>query len=186
MKAQTAAGMRAPVSANKYLLPREVQVASVRQHPFVLLIPAAQAMGGITLGITLTAALPHRLPELLSLWTAVTLLVIHFLLSVARWSVDYFVITTERIIRPVGLVHRSVTTVPLEDLKRLTLVRTFVGRISGYGEFLNGSGRDAEVIQRFVPYPEQLYLLTAGMLYPSSADDNGAEDELLADFTDEI
>jgi hypothetical protein len=30
---------------------------------------------------------------------------------------------------------------------------------------------------RFIPYPEQLYLLICGMLFPSSADDEDDESE---------
>jgi hypothetical protein len=45
---------------------------------------------------------------------------------------------------------------------------------------------------RFIPYPEQLYLLICGMLFPSSADDEDDEGEPLDDdsqaeaFADEL
>ncbi len=46
---QPISGSRSPVAINKYLLPREVQVATVRQHPAVLIGPIALALGGLLL-----------------------------------------------------------------------------------------------------------------------------------------
>jgi hypothetical protein len=170
----TPAYARAPLAINKYLLPLEVQVATVRQHPAVLIIPATQACGGLAVGITLTWALPHTLPQLLAIWAAVSILVLYCVRMTARWSVDYLVVTTERILLVSGFTHRSAVMIPLNQLTNMSLARTWSGRMLGYGAFLNESGRP-RVISAFVPYPEQLYLLIMGMLFPSSAGD--AEDD---------
>jgi Bacterial PH domain len=158
---------RAPVAINKYLLPREVQVATMRQHPAVLVVPGTEAVAGLVLGITLTLALQESLPQLMAIWTAVTLLMLHCLRVYARWSVDYLCVTSERIVQIFGFSHRSVTQIPLHELVHLSLVRTFAGRLLGYGALVNGS----QLISAYVPYPEQLYLLIEGVLYPTSADD---------------
>jgi hypothetical protein len=161
-------GTRTPVAISKYLLPREVEVVAVRQHPAVLIIPCTQALGGLVLGLIWTAALPHNMPQLIAIWTAASLLLVHGIRSLARWPLDYFVITSERILVISG---RSVSMMPLDRLTDMTLERTRAGRLLGYGTFVNGPGRLPQVIKDFLPYPEQLYLLLCGMLFPSSATD---------------
>ena len=52
---QPTSGPRSPVAVNKYLLPREVQVATVRQHPAVLIFPSALTLGGLLLAGVLSA-----------------------------------------------------------------------------------------------------------------------------------
>jgi hypothetical protein len=164
---------KAPVAVNKYLLPREIQVATVRQHPVVLLVPAAQAVAGLTLGIILTAALPESRPQLAAIWIAVSLLILYAIRTALRWAVDYLVVTSERVMLTVGFLHRSVIQTPLHEMLHLSFVRTFGGRLFGYGALVNGR----QVISDFVPYPEQLYLLIEGLLYPTAVD----EDEPAAD-----
>jgi hypothetical protein len=55
--------------------------------------------------------------------------------------------------------------------------RSFPGRLLGYGEFIVESASQDQALRNieYIPYPEQLYLLVCGMLFPSSADD--AEDD---------
>jgi hypothetical protein len=176
---------RTPVAIQKYFLPTEKQRAAVRQHPAVLLVPVTQAVGGLVLGIIITRALPHTAAELAVLWAAVTLLLIYGGRALARWTVDYFVVTTERVLWVSGFMHRSVEMTPLTELGSMTFVRTFAGRALGFGAFLNGSGTRAKVLIACLPYPEQLYLMIAEMLYPSST--SAEEDYERADFefTDE-
>jgi hypothetical protein len=166
-----ASGSRTPVVINRYLLPREIEVATVRQHPAVLITPCAQAVAALVLGVIWTCALPHNLPQLIAIWSAVSLLVGHCVRRVVRWSVDYLVLTSERILVTSGFTFRSVRTYPLIALKDMTFERTWAGRLLGYGTFVNGPGRYPRIIEDFVPYPEQLYLLLASKLFPSAAYD---------------
>ncbi len=46
-----------PADVDKYLLPREVRVATVRRHPAVLLVPSAQAVVGLLVAFILSATL---------------------------------------------------------------------------------------------------------------------------------
>ena len=57
--AQPTSGVRAPVAINKYLLPRERHVAIVRMHTAVLLVPSAEALGGLLVAGTLSATVVH-------------------------------------------------------------------------------------------------------------------------------
>ena len=164
-----------PVKLSRYLLPREIQVAWLRQHPAVLIIPGAQAFGGLTLAIIWTFALQHNYPELAAVWTAAVLVLFYGARAVLRWWGDYFMVTTERIMRVSGTMHRITEMAPLSSLTEMRLRQPLAGRMFGYGDFLNGPGKRPEAIWTFVPYPEELYLLITGMLFPSGADDEGGE-----------
>jgi hypothetical protein len=58
--------------------------------------------------------------------------------------------------------------------------RSFGGRLLGYGEIIVESAGQNQALDRveYIPYPEQLYLLVCGMLFPSSSEDAETSDEL--------
>ncbi len=172
---QTTSGPRAPVAINKYLLPKEVQVASVRQHPAVLIMPSAQALGGLIVVGLLYATVVHGVLGVI-LWIAWGVLLLRLLWKIGNWTVDYFVLTTERLMLTTGLLTRKVNMMPLAKVTEMSFQRSFAGRLFGYGEFIVESAGPDQALRhvRFIPYPEQLYLLICGMIFPSSADD--AED----------
>jgi hypothetical protein len=168
----SAAGTRAPVVINKYLLPREVQVATVRQHPAVLLPPSAQALGGLLVAGLLTTTVVHGLLSVI-IWIAWALLLIRLLWKTLMWAVDYFVVTTERLLLTQGFFTRRVAMMPLTKVTDMSFKRSFAGRLLGYGEFIVESAGQDQALRNvtFIPYPEQLYLLICGMIFPSSAED---------------
>ena len=90
-----------------------------------------------------------------------------------NWSVDYFVVTSERLLLTRGFLTRRVNMMPLTKVTDMSFKRSFPGRLLGYGEFIVESAGQDQALRNveFIPYPEQLYLLICGMLFPSSADD---------------
>ena len=60
---QPHSGSASPVAINKYLLPREVQVATVRQHPAVLIPASAQTLAGLLIAGILSATRAARYPR---------------------------------------------------------------------------------------------------------------------------
>jgi uncharacterized membrane protein YdbT with pleckstrin-like domain len=168
----SAAGARAPVVINKYLLPREVQVATVRQHPAVLLPSSAQALGGLVVAALLTTTVVHGLLSVI-IWIAWGLLVLRLVWKTLMWGVDYFVVTTERLLLTQGFFTRRVAMMPLTKVTDMSFKRSFAGRLLGYGEFIVESAGQDQALRNvtFIPYPEQLYLLICGMIFPSSAED---------------
>jgi uncharacterized membrane protein YdbT with pleckstrin-like domain len=169
---QPTSGARTPVAINKYLLPREVQVATVRQHPAVLISPSAQALGGLLVAGIVTATLVHGLMAKI-IWVAWLLLFLRLVWKTINWSVDYFVVTSERLLLTTGFLTRKVNMMPLTKVTDMSFKRTFPGRLLGYGEFIVESAGQDQALRNveFIPYPEQLYLLICGMLFPSSAPD---------------
>ncbi|HYK67835.1 MAG TPA: PH domain-containing protein [Streptosporangiaceae bacterium] len=175
---QPTSGPRSPVAVNKYLLPREVQVATVRQHPAVLIGPSALTLGGLLIAGVLSATYAHGLINDI-MWIGWGLLFLWLAWKAVNWSVDYFVVTSERLLLATGFLTRKVNMMPLTKVTDMSFQRTFPGRLLGYGEFIVESAGQDQALRRvrFIPYPEQLYLLICGMLFPSSADDEDDENE---------
>jgi membrane protein YdbS with pleckstrin-like domain len=184
---QPTSGAKTPVAINKYLLPREVQVATVRQHPAVLISPSAQALGGLLVAGVLNATLVHGVLAVI-MWAAWLVLLLRLIWKAVNWSVDYFVVTTERLLLTTGFLTRNVNMMPLTKVTDMSFKRTFPGRLLGYGEFIVESAGQDQALRNvgFIPYPEQLYLLICGMLFPSSAPDAEDDDSRPQALADEL
>jgi uncharacterized membrane protein YdbT with pleckstrin-like domain len=169
-------GDSAPSSVNRYLLPHEHQVIMVRRHPAVLLRPVAEVFGGLVLAGLLSKWLGENQGSqaLVIVWWAWLLLLIRFVWKVAEWSVDYFVVTSKRMLLTTGLITRRVAMMPLGKVTDMSFQRSLLGRMLGYGEFiLESAGQDQALSTvPFIPYPETLYLEVCQMLFPSSDDDD--------------
>jgi membrane protein YdbS with pleckstrin-like domain len=162
-----------PVAVDKYLLPREAKVATVRRHPAVLIGPAALAVGGLLVAGLLTATVLRGSHLVWVVWIAWLVLLAYLVWKAANWAVDYFVVTSERILLTSGVLTRKIAMMPLTKVTDMSFQRSFSGRMLGYGEFIvESAGRDQALrTVDHIPYPEQLYLLICGMLFPNSADD---------------
>jgi len=184
---QPTSGSRSPVAINKYLLPREVQVATVRQHPAVLIAPSALALGGLLLAGVLTATVVHGTFAVI-IWAAWGLLFLRLIWKAVNWSVDYFVVTSERLLLTTGFLTRDVNMMPLTKVTDMSFRRSFPGRLLGYGEFIVESAGQDQALRNveFIPYPEQLYLLICGMLFPSSAPDSEDDESRPPALADEL
>ena len=178
---QQAGGRPGLVAVDRYLLPREVQVATVRRHPAILIVPAAMALGGLLLAGALSATLlRHQKDVLIAVWALWLILLGRLLWHALNWAVDYFVVTSERMLLTSGLLTRKIAMMPLTKVTDMTFQRSFAGRVFGYGEFIvESAGQDQALSQiDHIPYPEQLYLLICGMIFPNSAEDeDGDEDD---------
>jgi uncharacterized membrane protein YdbT with pleckstrin-like domain len=178
---QPTSAARGPVAVSKYLLPREVQVATVRQHPAVLIPVGGQALLGLLVAGVLSATVVGGNELLLAIiWIAWSVLLLRLIWKAINWAVDYFVITTERLLLTTGLLTRKVAMMPLSKVTDMSFRRSFGGRLLGYGEIIVESAGQNQALDRveYIPYPEQLYLLVCGMLFPSSTEDAESSDEL--------
>jgi uncharacterized membrane protein YdbT with pleckstrin-like domain len=157
-----------PASVNKYLLPHERQVITVHQHPAVLIRPIFEVLLGLALAAWLSDAAAHgNGTVILVIWVAWALLLIRLTIKVADWSVNYFVVTSQRLMLATGLVIRKVNMLPLTKVTDMSFQRTTTGRILGYGEFIVESAGQDQALRnvRFLPYPEQLYLEVCGLIF---------------------
>src|ERR1700730_13391536 len=136
--AATGAG---PAAVERYLLPRETRVATVRKHPAVLIPASAMAVAGLLAAAVLASSVlrgQRFLAELV--WIGVAILVGNLIWQALNWAVDYFVITSERMILTSGLLTRKVAMMPLSKVTDMSFQRSFAGRLLGYGEFIVESG----------------------------------------------
>lgn len=163
-------GANPPSDVDKYLLPHEQEVITVRKHPAVLLAPVAWAVVGLIAAAVLSDTFfRHSSTLTLIIWVVWGLIFLRFLWAAFNWYVDYFVITSHRFIETSGLFTRNVAMMPMVKVTDMTFRRSFLGRIFGYGTFiLESAGQDQALSNvNFIPYPEQLYLEVCSLLFPS-------------------
>jgi uncharacterized membrane protein YdbT with pleckstrin-like domain len=148
-----------PHHLEKYLLPQEEQTVTIRRHPAMLLRYLIESFGALILAGVLTAVIANA--------TAVTVVWVLWLMVVSRlafkvfeWSDEYFAVTKVRVILVHGIVTRRVDMMPLSKVTDLTVNRTIMGRMLGYGTLvLESAGQDQALSTvEYVPEPEAIYL----------------------------
>jgi uncharacterized membrane protein YdbT with pleckstrin-like domain len=163
-------GANPPADVDRYLLPHEQEVITVRKHPAVLLAPIAWAVIGLIVAAVLSdTLLRHQSALTWIVWGLWGLVFLRFLWGALNWAVDYFVVTSHRFIETSGLFSRRVAMMPLVKVTDMTFQRTFLGRLLGYGTFiLESAGQDQALSNvDFIPYPEQLYLEVCSLIFPN-------------------
>jgi uncharacterized membrane protein YdbT with pleckstrin-like domain len=166
------AGPAGPAAVNRYLLPHEHQVITVRKHPAILIGPSALALGGLLVAAVLTATILHGNSLLVFIvWIGWIFLFLRMVWKTINWAVDFFVVTSQRMLLTSGVLTRKVGMMPLSKVTDMSFRRSFAGRLFGYGEFIVESAGQDQALSRIdhIPYPEQLYLEVCGMLFPNSA-----------------
>jgi uncharacterized membrane protein YdbT with pleckstrin-like domain len=184
-------GDSAPSSIHRYLLPHEQQVITVRRHPAVLMTPIGFVLGGLVVAGVLSNVVVDRNGPLVNyIWWGWLILLAWFVWKVATWSVDYFVITNQRMLLTTGLLTRKAAMMPLAKVTDMSFQRSVSGRMLGYGEFvLESAGQDqAFRVVSFLPYPEQLYLEVCSMIFPTKDNEEKEkqEDETLRKLREEL
>jgi membrane protein YdbS with pleckstrin-like domain len=168
-------GNNPPREVDKYLLlhEREHQVITVRMHPAVLVAPVALALGGLIVAVVLNGSvLSGQRAIMMIVWVGWLILFLWALVKAATWSVEYFVVTSRRMILTSGLLTRKVAMMPLNKVTDMSFQRSPGGRLFGYGEFILESAGQDQALRNipFIPYPEQLYLEVCDLLFPSKDD----------------
>src|SRR6266581_4582511 len=156
-------------AVNRYLLPNEQQVITVRRHPAVLIGPSVLTLGGLIVAGVLTATVLHGNGALVTVvWVAWLVLFVRMIWKAINWAVDFFVVTSHRILLTSGVLTRKVGMMPLAKVTDMSFQRSFAGRLLGYGEFIVESAGQDQALRNIdhIPYPEQLYLEVCGMLFP--------------------
>jgi membrane protein YdbS with pleckstrin-like domain len=171
-----------PAAVDKYLLPKETREAMTRRHPAILIAPSAQAIGGLLVAAVLSATLlsgqSHRLLRDI-VWVLWAILLFRLIWDAVNWYVDYFVITSQRILLTSGILTRSVAMMPLAKVTDMSFHRTFAGRMLGYGDFVVESAGQDQALSKIdhIPYPEQLYLIVCSKIFKDAAgQDDGTGD----------
>jgi uncharacterized membrane protein YdbT with pleckstrin-like domain len=159
---------RVPASVNRYLLPHERQVVSVHQHPAVLSGRIFFVLVGFVAAVWLSISVaPDNGTALLIIWFLWGLLLAWLAVKVVDWSLNYFVVTSQRLLLAQGFIVRKVNMMPLAKVTDMSFQRTAVGQILGYGEFIVESAGQDQALRnvRFLPHPEQLYLEVCALIF---------------------
>jgi len=162
-------GANPPADVDRYLLPHEQEVITVRKHPAVLLAPVGWAVIGLIIAALLSdTLLRHDSALTWIVWAIWGLVFLRFLWAASNWAVDYFVVTSHRFIQTSGLLSRKVAMMPLVKVTDMTFERSFLGRLLGYGTFILESAGQDQALSRVdhIPYPEQLYLEVCALIFP--------------------
>jgi membrane protein YdbS with pleckstrin-like domain len=157
-----------PPSVNKYLLPHERQVISVHEHPAVLIGPIFLVLAGFVFAGWITIAFANgNAIALWVIWGLWGILLLRLGLKVWDWTVNYFVVTSQRLLLAQGVIVRKVNMMPLTKVTDMSFQRSTMGRLFGYGEFIVESAGQDQALRnvRFLPYPEQLYLEVCGLIF---------------------
>jgi len=168
-------GANPPADVDRYLLPHEQEVITVRKHPAVLLAPIAWAVIGLIVAALLSdTLLRHDSALTWIVWAIWGLVFLRFLWAAINWAVDYFVVTSHRFIQTSGLLSRKVAMMPLVKVTDMTFERSFLGRLLGYGTFILESAGQDQALSRVdhIPYPEQLYLEVCALIFPQKDSDD--------------
>jgi membrane protein YdbS with pleckstrin-like domain len=168
-----------PNAVNKYLLPHEHQVITVRKHPAVLLKPILIVLLGLVIAAVVSTTVGrHQSDVLAAVWIAWAILLLYLVEKVFEWSQDYFIVTSRRMLLATGVVTRKVAMMPLVKVTDMSFQRSTLGRLLGYGEFiLESAGQEQALrIVDHLPYPEQLYLEVCGLIFPGKPE--GEDDDL--------
>jgi uncharacterized membrane protein YdbT with pleckstrin-like domain len=166
-----------PAAVSKYLLPNEQQVIHTRRHPAVLIGPSILTLAGLLVAALLSATVLRGYGALVTvIWLAWVVLFGWMIWNVVNWAVDYFVVTSHRILLTSGVLTRKVAMMPLTKVTDMSFQRSFAGRMLGFGEFIvESAGRDQALRTiDHIPYPEQLYLEVCGMLFGAEDDESNS------------
>lgn len=177
MRLPTRAGT-GPAAVNRYLLPNEQQVITVRRHPAVLIGPSVLTLLGLLVAAVLSATALHGNDQGIAIvWLAWLVLFVWLVWRAINWAVDFFVVTSSRILLTSGVFTRNVAMIPLTKVTDMSFKRTVPGKLFGYGEFVVESAGQDQALRHIdhIPYPEQLYLEVCGMLFGSNDDQAEAE-----------
>ena len=157
-----------PASVNRYLLPHERQVITVHQHPAILIRPIFEVLIGLAIAGWLSNSVANgNGTVILVIWVIWGIVFLRLVVKVFEWGETYFVVTSQRFLLATGIVTRKVNMMPLAKVTDMSLQRSAMGRILGYGEFiLESAGQDQALTNvGYLPYPEQLFLEVCGLIF---------------------
>jgi membrane protein YdbS with pleckstrin-like domain len=163
-----------PNVVNRYLLPHEHQVITVRRHPAVLIKPIIVSLVGLAIAAVISTTVARNNSAAVGfVWIAWAILLLWLVYKVIEWSMDYFIVTSRRMLLATGVFTRKVAMMPLVKVTDMSFQRSALGRLLGYGEFiLESAGQDQALrVVDHLPYPEQLYLEVCGLIFPGKDDE---------------
>ena len=164
-----------PPDVNRYLLPFERQVITVRRHPAVLIPSASRAAGGLLAAAAVTPFDHSNVVEIV-VWLVAGGLLVQFAAAIYGWHIGYMVVTQRRIIFTEATLGRRIEQFPVEQAKKMDFKRSVGGRLLGYASFVFEFDGSPQRVVEFLPYPEQLYLEVQGLIFSPDPGRGGSDE----------
>jgi len=160
-----------PHHLEKYLLPQEEQTITIRRHPAVVLRHLGEVVGGLIVAGLITTAVDQT-TVVTVVWLAWLALVGRLAFKIFEWSDEYFAVTKVRVILVTGVLSRRVDMMPLSKVTDLTVTRSLLGRMLGYGTVVLESAGQDQALQtiEYMPEPEAIYLEISAVAFGSGDD----------------
>ena len=150
-----------PHHLQKYLLPQEMDddTVLIRRHPAVFLQQVFETLGALILAGVLTGFV-HNSTAVTVIWVGFLMVASRLAFKVFEWSDEFFAVTKVRAMLVHGILTRRVDMMPLSKVTDLTVDRSILGRMLGYGTIvLESAGQDQALSKvEYVPEPESIYL----------------------------
>lgn len=165
MPALSPAGL---AKVQRYLLPSERAVITVRRHWAVVAEPVASAMVGFVLAAVVDVRLPAAIPLLGDLvWLGLVFLVGRMVWKLLERRADWFVVTDERLLLTYGLLTRRVAIMPLAKVTDMSYNVSPLGRLLRYGEFVFESAGQDQALRtiNFLPDSAALFAVLSDELF---------------------
>jgi hypothetical protein len=151
------------------LPPDEYVGIVIRRHPVSLVIPTLLAIATLALAILFSSkTLSPDKPRLEFSWVVFAVFFIRFVWKTLNWSMEYYIITSYRVLHATGILQRKVESISLYKVINIRARRPLLGRFFGYGHIVLESLRPDLPYWRldYVPYVEQLWLELVDLAFP--------------------
>lgn len=147
---------------NEYLIPTERRVIRVRRHWASLLRVLAETFAVVIVAFVLSQLLGRGddfwvLQSVL--WYLAVFAVLRFAWKVLEWWVELIVITDKRFLITSGIVVTKISMMPITKVTDMSYLRSFAGRLLGYGTLRVESAGQKQDLERvsYLPKPEATF-----------------------------
>jgi uncharacterized membrane protein YdbT with pleckstrin-like domain len=152
----------------RYLLPTERAVITVRRHWAVVAEPIFTALATLAVAITIDVRLPVAVPFVRDvLWVGWALVALRTVWHLLERSQDWFVVTDQRLLLTYGLLTRRVAIMPLAKVTDMSYNVSILGRLLKYGEFVFESAGQDQALRtiNFLPDSRNLFNVLSNELF---------------------
>ena len=146
---------------NEYLIPTERRVIRVRRHWASLLRVLAETFAVVIVAFVLSQLLGGDDLWVLQsvLWYLAVFAVLRFAWKVLEWWVELIVITDKRFLITSGIIVTKISMMPTTKVTDMSYLRSFAGRLLGYGTLRVESAGQKQDLERvsYLPKPEATF-----------------------------
>jgi hypothetical protein len=156
-----------PRVVDKYLMPTERIVTTVRMHPMAIIGPVILIPAGLLGAVFVTRSASGGFVGFI--WILWVVLVAWQGWKIITWWRRYFVVTENRLMLITSLIDTDVGMMPLAKVTDMRLHQSTFGRAFGYATFIVESAGQDQALSRveFVPYPSQMYQEILDLIFPN-------------------